>query len=145
MTIKIDFGSGYNPLPGYKKCDITNSPSLDYFFDLNIYRIINCEDNSVDEICCKNVLHHVRDIRRLFFEFRRILRPGKILKIVEPTREAFPANVFLDFLWYRGIIYRPEVWFSNVYRNYHKDLEEIVGSHIIMRIEEKETTICLRR
>lgn len=28
--LKIDFGSGYNPYPGYKTCDITQGPYLDF-------------------------------------------------------------------------------------------------------------------
>ena len=38
--LKIDFGSGYNPRKGYKTCDITYSPFLDYVYDIHKNKII---------------------------------------------------------------------------------------------------------
>lgn len=125
--LKIDFGSGYNPKDGYKTCDITYAPNLDFVFDQQKYKIINCADNSVDEIYCRNVLHHVKDLEKLFIEFRRVLKVGGRLVIVEPAKEHFDANLAKDFLWYRFIIPRHEVWYSEEYREYISDLERIVG------------------
>ena len=42
--LKIDFGSGYNPKKGYKSCDITNLPNLDYVYCEESNEIIDCRD-----------------------------------------------------------------------------------------------------
>ena len=47
--LKIDFGSGYNPKKGFKTCDITFSPYLDYVYDKENNIILDLNKNSVDE------------------------------------------------------------------------------------------------
>lgn len=122
--MKLDFGSGHRPQRGYMTCDCTGSPGVDYYFNPVKYRVMRCRPNSFSTIRCRNVLHHVPDIKKLFIEFARILRPNGYLVIIEPSNSAYPANHFLDTLWYRGIIPRREVWFSPQWREYRKYLTE---------------------
>jgi len=114
--MKIDFGSGHNPRPGYLTCDPFYERT-DVAYDVVSYHI-DVPDGSVDIIHCRNVLHHVRDLDRLFNEFFRVLRPNGYIMVVEPRRASFKANVMLDQLWYRFLTPRPEVWFAKRYRDY---------------------------
>lgn len=111
---KLDFGSGHNPKEGYKTCDIHGY--VDYYFDNIEYKIIT-DDNVFDEIRCHNVIHHIQDLRKLSKEFNRVIRPGGTLEITESTRECYKMNYYLDFLWYRFIIPRHDIWFSPKYRD----------------------------
>jgi len=117
---KLDFGSGYNPGDGFKTCDIYGY--VDYYFDSINYQVNT--DEKFDYIRCRNVIHHIKDLRKLSLEFNRLLNPGGILEITEPRKEYYTENYYLDYLWYRFVIPRYEVWFSNVYRdcrNYFKE------------------------
>lgn len=110
---KLDFGSGYNPGDGFKTCDIYGY--VDYYFDPIEYHIET--DDKFDYIRCRNVIHHIKDLGKLSLELYRVLNVGGILEIIEPREEYYPENYYLDYLWYRYIIPRYEVWFSNEYRN----------------------------
>ena len=46
--LKIDFGSGYNPYPGYKTCDITQGPYLDYVYNTETNEIIGLQEGSTE-------------------------------------------------------------------------------------------------
>lgn len=111
---KLDFGSGHNPKDGYMTCDIYGY--VDYFFDPIEYAI-DCPDNFFDVIRCHNVIHHIKDIDRLSSEFHRVLKNGGIINITESTKETYRINYYLDYLWYRFIIPRYEIWFSPKYRD----------------------------
>lgn len=114
--MKIDFGSGYNPEKDYLTCDPFH-PMSDVLYDYENYKI-DLDQGTVTEIRCRNVLHHVKNLKRLFKEFYRVLKPTGIIKIIEPTEEAFKVNLFLDLLWYRFISKRNEIWISKKYVNY---------------------------
>lgn len=144
--LKIDFGCGYNPQKGYKRCDVTYSPVLDYVYDIKTNRIVDCKDNSVDEIFCRNVLHHVEDLFALFKEFHRVLKIGGVIHIIDANESGYEANKFLDNLWYKSINIRPEIWWSEQYRNFvyflckNLVVEEIyeVNEKIVLKIEKKK-------
>ena len=119
---KFDFGSGYNPQPGWCTCDVTMN--CDFYFDKSTYRILDISDNSVDFIRMRNVLHHIPDIQRLLFEFERILKPGGKVIIIDINPHHYKTNFFLDWLWYRWIYPRYEVWFSRTYRDIKDYLSE---------------------
>lgn len=119
----LDFGSGYAPRAGYKTCDVTGW-AIDYRFDTRYYTIEGVPDNSVWILHCRNVLHHIPKLERLAEEFLRVLAPGGLLEVIDCAPEAYGANVFLDRLWYRGIIPRPEVWFAERYRDYSAILRQ---------------------
>lgn len=105
--IKIDFGSGYNPKEGYKTCDITYSPYLDYVYDRKTNKIIDLEENSVSEFYLKNVLHHcnIEKVAECLFQY---LKQNGIITIIEPLPEKYESNRCLDIYWYRYIYPRYE-------------------------------------
>lgn len=143
--LAIDFGSGYNPKPGYKTCDVTYSPFLDYVYDKKQNQILYCEKGSVDKFHLRNVVHHVRDLKKLFECLKFYLRDGGTITIIDVRKEYFKTNVILDILWYRYIIPRYEVWFSHSYRDYGKVLTELgfvkINNYIC---EEKEVSTWLK-
>lgn len=105
--IKIDFGSGYNPCDGYKTCDMTGSPYLDYWYDMENNIIWSkkgeLEKGSVSEFRIKNVLHHVVDVEclvKLLSEY--LMDDGKLL-FIEPKEQYYRTNIILDYIWYRYV------------------------------------------
>lgn len=138
--LKIDFGSGYNPKKGYKTCDITNAPFLDFFYDGK--EIIGCQKNSVKEFYLRNVVHHIPNLEEVFLMFSEYLKKGGTIKIIDVRKEYYQKNVILDIIWYRYVIPRREIWFSTVYRDYGSILKKI-GFQLIYdtTIKEKEVTV----
>lgn len=123
--LKIDFGSGYNANKKYKTCDITYSPMLDYVYDEENNKILYCERNTVDEFYIRNVVHHIRNLNRTFQCLYNYLKhDGKII-IIDVRKEFYKQNLILDVVWYRYIIPRYDIWFSNVYRDYFKILKDM--------------------
>lgn len=118
--IKIDFGSGYNPKRGYKTCDFTNSPNLDYLARGNrIYsRSGEVKENTVNEIYCRNVIHHIKDFDDLFNNFYKYIKKNGKLKIIDCRKDYYYSNFFMDRLWYRFINYSPNIYISENYRDY---------------------------
>ena len=105
--LKIDFGSGYHPKSGYKTCDITFAPYLDYVYDRDTNTILGCKENSVDEFYLKNVLHHA-DIKMVSECLFRYLKNEGIITVIEPLPEKYESNRCLDIYWYRYIYPRYE-------------------------------------
>jgi len=139
--MKLDFGSGHNPLLGFKTCDITEG--ADYRFNSVLYEI-PLPDNSVSELHYRNTLHHIRCLDLLAAEFYRIMMPGAKLVIIEVTRKAYQINKFLDSLWYRGIIPRPEIWCSEEYRDYIKIFKEWFKFNQYETKNEKEIVVFIK-
>lgn len=106
--LKIDFGSGYNPKKGYKTCDITYAPYLDYVYDKNLNIILNLKEKSVDIFRLKNVLHHC-DIEKVIICLKKYLRDDGKIEIIEPQKKFYEANRCLDIYWYRYIYPRYEI------------------------------------
>ncbi len=123
--LKIDFGSGYNPKKGYKSCDITNLPNLDYVYCEESNEIIDCKENSVDEFYLRNVVHHLPSIEKTISCLYRYLKKDGIVRIIDVRKEYYQKNVILDIIWYRYVIPRYEVYFSKVYRDYFKILKKL--------------------
>ena len=115
--LKVDFGCGYNPLPGYKKCDVTTSPTLDYQYD-GQDSIIGLEPHSVDVFNVRNVIHHLPDIRRTVRCLRRYTKQGGKVIITDCDAAHFAANVFLDRLWYRFVNNEQKIFISADWRDY---------------------------
>ncbi len=141
-SLKIDFGSGYNHKEGYKSCDITNLPNLDYVYDEKNDKILYLEEESVDEFYLRNVVHHLKDISKTFKCLDKYLKKGAIITIIDVRKEFYKQNLFLDNLWYRFIIPRNEIWFSPIYRDYFKILDEMNYCKIEYIVkEEKEVSV----
>lgn len=140
--LKIDFGSGYNPKPGYKTCDVTYAPFLDYVYDEEKNQILYCEKGSVDEFHLRNVVHHVKDLHRLFECLKFYLKENGTITIIDARKEYFTQNVILDIIWYRYVIPRYEIWFAKTYRDYSKVLTKLGFVKIDYYIsKEKEVSI----
>lgn len=122
--MKIDFGSGYNPKPGYLSCDFVYNRNIDLYFIDGKFDLPN---NSVDEIFCKNVLHHIKNLDNLYKEFARVLKINGKLSILDCNKDSFKVNYLLDRIWYRHVNNKPEIWFSETYR----DLKPKVGFKVI--------------
>jgi hypothetical protein len=128
----LDFGAGYNPIPGYLTCDITTNPKLDYQFCEHNNKIIQkngkiCPQNYFNVIKCRNVFHHIENIIPILLELKRIIRYDGYIEIVEPNSKYFIHNVFLDYFWYRWFR-RSNLWFAHEYRNYMPILKKFFRS-----------------
>jgi ubiquinone/menaquinone biosynthesis C-methylase UbiE len=117
--LKIDFLSGYNPLSSFKSCDYIYTPKLDFFFDINNYKI-PVPNSTVSILRCRNALHHIAELEKLAEEFFRVLLPGGKILVIECREPYFKNNVLLDTIWYRSVSYRDDIWFATEYRDYEK-------------------------
>lgn len=83
--LKLNLGSGQNPLPGYVNVDKFGSP--DVMWDLETFPW-PWQDNSVDEIRLHHVLEHLGQAIGTYFgivkELYRICRNGSIVEIAVP-------------------------------------------------------------
>ena len=138
---KLDFGSGYSPTDGYFTCDIEPAFTLDYLYNIEQNKIIGINDSSVDCIKCRNVIHHVQDLGALVLEFKRILKTNGIIEITEPNELSYDANNVLDYVWYRYIIPRYNIWFSPKYREYRKIFSSQFNETSYIMKNEKEMVI----
>lgn len=136
---KLDFGSGHRPRPGYMTCDIVGRP--DFYFDPENYHIEDVPDGYFDEIICFNVLHHVKDLDRLAQEFERVLKIGGKLIIGEPKKDCYEANKALDYLWYRWIIPRHYIWWSQTYRDWRSIFKRYFRIVVDQELEASDAVI----
>ena len=134
--LKIDFGSGYNPEKGYKTCDFTYSPFLDYAYNRSDNKIYDLEEKSVDIFRLKNVLHHC-DIEKVVKCLSNYLKDDGEIIIIEPNKENYSSNRGLDILWYRYIYPRYEIPIPPVKRfNY---VEEFIKNNFyVFSVEKSE-------
>lgn len=130
----IDFGSGYNPQIGFKTCDV--NVGCDY------NSIGEVEDNSVDYLRARNVLHHIEDVDSLIKEFKRVLKKDAKVIILDCRKDFFKINVLLDTIWYRSVNKRDDIFIRQSYLNY-VDIFINNGFKLIidMNIKEKELKI----
>lgn len=113
----IDFGSGYNPKAGYKTCDITTFPQLDFQYD-GKDEIVGLREKSVDVFYLRNVVHHIPDLQRTFTTLKKYLKVGWKLVVIDCNKGHYKTNVFLDNLWYRFVGNNNEIFISKQYRDY---------------------------
>ncbi len=129
-TLLLDYGSGQNPRSGkYLTCDVRGRTHITTD-GYNIY----LPNNSVRLIRVRNVLHHIKDLERLGYEFARILKLDGCLVVIEPHADAYAVNVLHDCFWtkIRG------GWYSPIYRDYADLMPFEIKKRI--RREEKEIT-----
>ena len=144
--LKIDFGSGYNPFDGYKSCDITGLPGLDYIVDTKTGIISDCHEKSVDVFRLRNVVHHLPRLEDTFRCLGKYLKKGGCLWIIEPRKEFYRQNLIADILWYRYVIPRYEIWFSPVYRDYGAVLRKLGFKRLSLKKQyEKEITVWIKK
>lgn len=83
--LRLDFGSGNSPAPGYKSVDLY-APNADFIVDL--FKLpLPWKNESVEEINASHFIEHLpREVRWPFFEeCWRILKPDGIMKIIVPS------------------------------------------------------------
>lgn len=114
--ICVDFGSGHNPRKGFIPCDVTGNTELYYDDDQN--EIVGLE-SKVDIFYLRNVVHHLPSIEYVILCLKKYLKPNGKIVVIEPTKEAYKANIFLDILWYRGITQRKDIRIYE-YREYEQ-------------------------
>lgn len=142
--LRLDYGSGSKPKKGFKSSDFIGRPGFDYY--IQNYKISEIEDQTVDEIHCRNVIHHIpeNDLNLLFAEFERIIKPNGKIVISEPREEYFVQNKILDIIWYRWIstdysIKLPENYYVN-YKKYLKKFKQVKKYN-----DEKNEVILLKK
>ena len=111
--IKLDYGSGYQPEAGFKTADICGRP--DFF--VKDCEVLEMKKEACQLVRLKNVFHHVLDSKKLDKEMKRVINQKGTLMVIEPTEENYESNKFWDRLWYRGVIPRPEIVWSENYRD----------------------------
>lgn len=136
--LKIDFGSGYNTKQNFKTCDVTGSPFLDYYY--NGTSIEGLDFDSVDEFYSRNVIHHIDNLEYTLKLLYSYLKQHGTLTIIECRKEYYSTNYFLDVLWYREIIPRPEIFIAKEYRDYISIMLQI-GFRLCDRYFENEKEV----
>ncbi len=83
--LKLDFGAGWNPQPGFKSVDLYE-PKADLKVDLFKFPL-PWKDGTVDEIHASHFIEHIpRTIRWPFFEeCWRIMKQDAVMKIIVPS------------------------------------------------------------
>lgn len=83
--LKLDFGAGNHPQPGYKSVDLY-APTADFRVDLFKFPL-PWKDNTVDEIISSHFVEHIpREKRWPFFEeCYRILKMDAKMQIIVPS------------------------------------------------------------
>lgn len=125
MKTKLNFGSGRERLEGFYNVDIMEEEGIDKSFDFDKFPY-PLEDNSFDEIKCRNVLEHCHFPKKVMQEFWRIGKEGCIINIEVPYVNSRSAFSILDHCSYFNR------W-SFVYLNLDEDKEsyETLENHAI--------------
>lgn len=93
--MKLNLGSGQNPLPGYINVDKFGSPDLLHDLEKFPYP---WETNSIDEIVMHHILEHLGERTETFLgiikELYRICKPDALIKITvpHPRHDAFISD-----------------------------------------------------
>jgi SAM-dependent methyltransferase len=82
--MKLHLGCGKRHIPGYVHIDAVDYPHVDHVASIDSLSFI--PDNSVEVIYNCHVLEHFkrREIDRVLAEWRRVLKPGGVLRISVP-------------------------------------------------------------
>lgn len=82
--MKLHLGCGKRFIPGFVHIDVVDYPHVEHVAAIDSLPFI--PDNSVDLIYTCHVLEHFkrRDVERVLKEWRRVLKPGAILRVAVP-------------------------------------------------------------
>lgn len=86
--MKLNVGSGYTHIPGFKRVDVDEKCKPDYLLDIR--DLSSIPDNSVEEIYTAHTLEHIFLVE-LFPTVRgfcRVLKPGGLITVIVPDGEA---------------------------------------------------------
>ncbi len=96
------------------------------------------EDNVFDRVTMSYALRHVADLRSLFEEYLRVLKPGGKLLILEITKPQSPLGTFLLHCYLKGVvptitrIFRRSIEAQTLMRYYWDTIEQCVPPATIM-------------
>lgn len=132
----IDVDDGYQKLSkvGYEECGVNVDSQL---FDGGVFPFL---DESFDIVCCFNIFEHVPDLKRLFREMHRVLKPGGIVvgradykytwsNIKADPHYGLPLNILMPRRFRRWIVV------DVTKRNY--ELDDIVWAKNFRDIEKR--------
>ena len=94
--MKLEFGCGESPSPGFTSCDIRELPGVDYV--CNAWDITNhVADNSVDLIYSRHFFEHLTFVQAdwTLSAWKNILKPGGEVQIMVPDMR-FHINQWLN-------------------------------------------------
>ena len=106
MPVKIHLGCGTKRLPGFKHVDMRAEVAPDYVADALDLACFG--DDSADLLYFCHGLEHIRkpDVAAALAEFRRVLKPGGLLRLAVPDFEVL-AQLYVNervSLWRLGCI-----------------------------------------
>lgn len=89
--MKLHLGSGKRHIPGFVHIDAVDHPHIDHVAAIDNLSFI--EEGSVALIYVCHVLEHFkrRDVDRVLLEWKRVLKPGGLLRVAVPDFEALCA------------------------------------------------------
>jgi predicted SAM-dependent methyltransferase len=88
MSVKLHLGCWHRHIPGFVHIDLCELPHIDY--KSSIDKLPMFEDNSVELIYSSHSLEYFDRIEaeRVLAEWRRVLRPGGVLRVAVPDFDA---------------------------------------------------------
>ena len=117
QPLKLDFGAGRNPQPGFSSVDLY-APDADIKLDLFKFPF-PWKDNTVDEIVASHFVEHIPQDKRwpFFAECWRILKPDAVMRIVVPSWKSERAYGDMTHAWppvtTMALFYLNKAWREN--------------------------------
>lgn len=129
--MKLHLGCGKRHIPGFVHIDAIDYPHIDHVATIDNLSFIG--DNSVDLIYNCHVLEHFkrREVPRVLSEWKRVLKPGGILRISVPDFaslcEVYQRHDNLELVI--GALFGRQDYLYNIHYNVfdHASLSEILG------------------
>lgn len=81
--MKLNLGSGENYREGWVNIEISKEVKADYYLDLSV-EPLPFEDNTVDFIEARDFLEHIINLKHIFNECWRVLKPAGVFYIEVP-------------------------------------------------------------
>lgn len=128
--MRLNLGCGKDIKKGYINLDIIKLNDIDVIHDLDKFPY-PFEDNTFDEILCKNILNHLNDLIKVMEELHRIAKPNAIIKIDVSFFSS--ADFFTDITHKHSFTTRSFQYFEekNPLNYYSKARFKVIKSKII--------------
>lgn len=125
----VDIGSGYNPAKGYIRVDENCFAEYKCISDL--------QDKSIAKARLRNVIHHIENLENFVHILSKKVDIGKYVIIIDVNKDYYKKNLCLDYLWYRWLSYRPDIYISKSYKDPQKYFEN-EGFSLVRRFVKLE-------
>ena len=144
--MKLHLGCGKRFIPGFIHIDAIDFPHVDHVSTIDNLSFLG--DNTIDLIYCCHVLEHFkrREVNKVLFEWRRVLKPNGILRLSVPDFEklceVYKSNKKLETVI--GALFGRQDYLYNIHYNVFdertltKSLEE-VGFKNVHRYDWRNT------